>query len=62
MAFTFIKAQGGQIGDSICEDDKTSLALSILEKAKEKKVRFISQTMWFVLMSSQMKQKHKSVQ
>ena len=38
MAFTFIKAQGGQIGDSICEDDKTSLALSILEKAKEKKV------------------------
>jgi phosphoglycerate kinase len=36
--FTFIKAQGGQIGDSICEDDKTSLALSILEKAKEKKV------------------------
>ena len=38
MAFTFIKAQGGQIGDSICEDDKISLALSILEKAKEKKV------------------------
>jgi len=38
MAFTFIKAQGGQIGDSICEDDKTSLALSILEKAKEKNV------------------------
>ena len=38
MAFTFIKAQGGQIGDSICEDDKTFLALSILEKAKEKKV------------------------
>ena len=34
MAFTFIKAQGGQIGKSICEDDKMSLALSILEQAK----------------------------
>ena len=33
MAFTFIKAQGGHIGDSICDDDRTSLALSILEKA-----------------------------
>lgn len=38
MAFTFIKAQGGHIGDSICEDDKMSLALSILKKAKEKNV------------------------
>ena len=34
MAFTFIKAQGGQIGKSICEDDKMSLALSIFEQAK----------------------------
>lgn len=34
MAFTFIKAQGGQIGKSICEDDKMTLALSILEQAK----------------------------
>ena len=34
MAFTFIKAQGGHIGKSICEDDKTPLALSILEQAK----------------------------
>ena len=38
MSFTFIKAQGGRIGDSICEDDKMSLALSIIEKAKEKNV------------------------
>lgn len=38
MTFTFIKAQGGQIGDSICEDDKQKLALDILEKAKEKGV------------------------
>lgn len=38
MAFTFIKAQGGSVGDSICEDDKMDLALSILKQAKEKKV------------------------
>lgn len=35
MAFTFIKAQGGAIGKSICEDDKMDLALSILEQAKK---------------------------
>ncbi len=39
MTFTFIKAQGGSIGDSICEDDKTDLALEILEKAKAKNVQ-----------------------
>jgi len=38
MTFTFIKALGGKIGDSICEDDKLDLALEILEKAKEKNV------------------------
>jgi len=38
MTFTFIKALGGKIGDSICEDDKLELALEILEKAKEKNV------------------------
>ncbi|WP_455169964.1 phosphoglycerate kinase [Aegicerativicinus sediminis] len=38
MTFTFIKAQGGQIGDSICEDDKLDLALDILAKAKSKNV------------------------
>lgn len=38
MTFTFIKAQGGKIGDSICEDDKLELALEILQKAKEKGV------------------------
>lgn len=36
MAYTFIKAQGGKIGDSLCEDDKMELALEILEKAKSK--------------------------
>ncbi len=39
MSFTFIKAQGGSIGDSICEDDKQELALEILKKAKEKGVK-----------------------
>ena len=39
MTFTFIKAQGGKIGESICEDDKLDLALEILEKAKAKNVQ-----------------------
>ncbi len=39
MTFTFIKALGGSIGDSICEDDKLDLALDILRQAKEKNVQ-----------------------
>jgi len=39
MSFTFIKALGGNIGDSICEDDKMDLALSILKQAEEKGVK-----------------------
>tara|TARA_B100001996_G_C18645807_1_gene587342 strand:+ start:284 stop:1471 length:1188 start_codon:yes stop_codon:yes gene_type:complete len=39
MAFTFVKALGGSIGDSIVEGDKRSLALSIMEKAKKKRVK-----------------------
>jgi len=38
MTYTFIKAQGGNVGDSICEDDKMDLAMEILKKAKEKNV------------------------
>jgi phosphoglycerate kinase len=38
MTFTFVKAQGGSIGDSICEDDKMELALEILKQAKAKNV------------------------
>ena len=34
MAYTFVKAMGGHIGKSICEDDKMPLALELLEKAK----------------------------
>jgi phosphoglycerate kinase len=39
MTYTFIKALGGKIGDSICEDDKQELALEILRQAKEKGVQ-----------------------
>ena len=39
MSFTFVKAQGGHIGDSICEDDKQALALDILKIAAEKNVK-----------------------
>ena len=39
MTFTFIKALGGNIGNSICEDDKMALALEIMEKAKAKNVQ-----------------------
>ena len=39
MTFTFVKALGGNIGNSICEDDKLDLALEILQKAKEKNVQ-----------------------
>ena len=39
MSFTFIKALGGKIGKSIVEDDKLSLALEILEKAKQHNVK-----------------------
>lgn len=38
MAFTFVKAQGGSIGDSLVEDDKLEMALSILKQAKAKNV------------------------
>ncbi|TZF92737.1 phosphoglycerate kinase [Chryseobacterium panacisoli] len=39
MAFTFIKALGGKIGNSLVEEDKLPLALEILGKAKEHKVK-----------------------
>jgi phosphoglycerate kinase len=41
MAYTFIKAQGGEIGDSLCEDDKMDLAISILSKAKEQNTNIL---------------------
>ena len=39
MTFTFVKALGGKIGNSICEDDKMELALEIIKLAKEKGVQ-----------------------
>jgi phosphoglycerate kinase len=39
MTFTFVKAQGGKIGDSICEDDKMELALDIMKQAEAKGVK-----------------------
>ncbi len=39
MTFTFIKALGGKIGNSLCEDDKLNLALEILDEAKTKNVK-----------------------
>ena len=41
MAYTFYKAQGHHIGTSICEDDKLDLALSLLEKAKQKGIKIL---------------------
>ena len=41
MTYTFKKALGGNIGNSICEDDKLDLALDILAKAKEKGVNLV---------------------
>ncbi|MEM1259864.1 MAG: phosphoglycerate kinase [Bacteroidota bacterium] len=39
MTYTFVKAQGGKVGNSICEDDKMDLALGILQKAEAKNVK-----------------------
>ena len=39
MTYTFVKAKGGKIGDSICEDEKMELALEILKEAEAKNVK-----------------------
>lgn len=44
MTFTFMKAKGGKIGNSICEDDKLQLALDIMKKAEEKGVNLVLST------------------
>jgi phosphoglycerate kinase len=41
MAYTFLKAQGKEIGNSLCENDKLELALELLAKAKSKGVQLI---------------------
>ena len=44
MTYTFAKAQGGNIGNSICEDDKLDLALDIIAQAKAKGVNLVLAT------------------
>jgi phosphoglycerate kinase len=39
MTYTFVKAMGGKIGKSLCEEDKLDLALQLINKAKEKGVK-----------------------
>ena len=41
MAYTFLKAQGGAVGNSLVEEDKQELALQLIEKAKQKGVRLL---------------------
>lgn len=41
MAYTFFRAQGYTVGNSLCEEDKCDLALEIMEKAKAKNVKFL---------------------
>ena len=41
MAYTFLKALGYNVGNSLCEDDKINLAMELMEKAKEKGVKFM---------------------
>jgi phosphoglycerate kinase len=44
MAYTFAKAQGGKIGNSLVEQDKLDLALELIEKAKSKGVNLVLPT------------------
>lgn len=41
MTYTFAKAKGGNVGNSICEEDKLDVALSVIEKAKENGVNLV---------------------
>ena len=44
MAYTFVKANGGNIGNSICEDDQLEVAKAIEKKAQEKGVKLVMAT------------------
>ena len=44
MAYTFVKANGGKIGNSICEDDQLDVAKAIEKKAQEKGVKLVMAT------------------
>ena len=41
MAYTFFKAQGYEVGNSLCESDKCELALNLMKKAEEKGVKLL---------------------
>ena len=41
MTYTFVKAMGGKIGKSLCEEDKLDLALQLVNKAKEKGIKLL---------------------
>ncbi len=41
MVYTFLKAKGMNIGNSLCEDDKLDLAVSLMEKSKKKGIQFL---------------------
>ncbi|HEX2970303.1 MAG TPA: phosphoglycerate kinase [Bacteroidales bacterium] len=41
MTYTFVKAMGGKIGKSLCEEDKLDLALQLINKAKEKGIKLL---------------------
>lgn len=41
MTYTFVKAQGGKIGKSLCEDDKLDVAMEVIKKAEEKGIKLI---------------------
>ena len=42
MTYTFVKAQGGKVGNSLCEDDKIDVVAEILKKALDKEVRLLT--------------------
>lgn len=44
MAYTFVKARGGKIGNSICEDDQLEVANAIVKKAQDKGVKLVMAT------------------
>ena len=48
MAYTFVKANGGKIGNSICEDDQIEVAKAIEKKAADKGVKLVMATVVLV--------------
>lgn len=61
MAYTFLKAQGYEIGTSICEDDKLDFAKGLIQKAKEKGVDFLLPVSTVVAKEFKEDSEHKTV-